>query len=88
MQSTDSGSGTCDGRVAASNFHYLSQMPKKKKFRKPLLRSKEGYDYCMGKTRRKIPTGKKKTVRNAALKQSEITPNFKKSSENPLQDAL
>ena len=30
----------------------------------------------------------KKTVRNAALKQSEIAPNFKKSSENPFQDAL
>ena len=42
----------------------------------------------MGKTRRKIPTGKKKTVRNAALKQSEIAPNFQKSSENPFQDAL
>ena len=42
----------------------------------------------MGKSRRKIPTGKKKTVRKTASKQSEIAPNFKKSSENPFQDAL
>ena len=30
----------------------------------------------------------KKTVRRTVLKQSEIAPNFKKSSENPFQDAL
>ena len=42
----------------------------------------------MGKSRRKIPTGKKNTVRRTVSKQSEIAPNFKTSSENPFQDAL
>ena len=42
----------------------------------------------MGKSRRKIPTGKRNTVNKTVSKQSEIAPNFKTSSENPFQDAL